>query len=81
MTRLVIRGGQLIITCMSSQRVFLPNEDVDHHEVSVVSFAEPSKKTLSQVSLLSYFTHPADRLTIETFELILHCKDATEVPL
>lgn len=33
---------------MSSQRVFLPNDDVDH-EVSVISFAEPSRKTLSQV--------------------------------
>lgn len=32
----------------SSQRVFLSNEDTDH-EVSVISFAEPSRKTLSQV--------------------------------
>ena len=33
---------------MSSQRVFLSNDDIDH-EVSVISFAEPSRKTLSQV--------------------------------
>lgn len=33
---------------MSSQRVFLSNEDINH-EVPVVNFAEPSRKILSQV--------------------------------